>query len=357
MIPIKKVRELISRHKELENDLSKGEIKKDDIATKSKEYSDLNSIINIAKEYEKFEINQKDLQDIISNEKTDKEFIELAKKELNELIENNIKNEKKLKIFLLPKDDADSRNAIIEIRAGTGGLEASLFASDLFKMYEKISNKKKWNLEIISISKSEAGGLKEVISIIRGKNIYSTLKYESGVHRVQRVPDTETQGRVHTSAATVAVLPEAEEVDVKIEEKDLRIDVFRSSGPGGQSVNTTDSAVRITHLPTGIVVSQQDEKSQIRNKEKGLKILRSRIYEFERQKRDEARSKDRKQKIGTGDRSERIRTYNFPQGRITDHRINLTLHKLDEFMEGEVFDEMIESLSLFAQQEELKNLN
>ena len=265
-------------------------------------------------------------------------------------------NEKKIKLFLLPKDEADTKNAIIEIRAGTGGLEASLFASDLFKMYEKVSNKKKWKLEIISISKSDAGGLKEVIASIKGKNIYSSLKYESGVHRVQRVPDTETQGRVHTSAATVAVLPEAEEVDVKIEDKDLRIDVFRSSGPGGQSVNTTDSAVRITHIPTGIVVSQQDEKSQIRNKEKGLKILRSRIYESERQKRDDARSKDRKNKIGTGDRSERIRTYNFPQGRITDHRINLTLHKLEEFMQGEIFDQMVENLTLQAQEEELKKL-
>jgi len=224
-------------------------------------------------------------------------------------------------------------------------------------MYEKISHKKKWTLEIISISKSDAGGLKEVIAAIKGKNIYSSLKYESGVHRVQRVPDTETQGRIHTSAATVAVLPEAEEVDVKIEDRDLRIDVFRSSGPGGQSVNTTDSAVRITHIPTGIVVSQQDEKSQIRNKEKGLKILRSRIYELERQKRDEVRSKDRKSKIGTGDRSERIRTYNFPQGRVTDHRINLTLNKLEEFMQGEIFDEMVENLTLQAQEEELKNLN
>ena len=224
-------------------------------------------------------------------------------------------------------------------------------------MYEKVSNKKKWILEIISISKSDAGGLKEVIANIKGKNIYSLLKYESGVHRVQRVPDTETQGRVHTSAATVAVLPEPEDVDVKIEDKDLRIDVFRSSGPGGQSVNTTDSAVRIIHIPTGIVVSQQDEKSQIRNKEKGLKILRSRIYEFERRKRDEARSQDRKSKIGTGDRSERIRTYNWPQNRVTDHRINLTLNKLKEFMEGEIFDEMFENLSLQAQEEELKNIN
>ena len=212
-------------------------------------------------------------------------------------------------------------------------------------MYEKVSNKKKWLLELISISKSDAGGLKEVIASIKGNNIYSSLKFESGVHRVQRVPETETQGRVHTSAATVAVLPEAEEVDVKIDDKDLRIDVFRSSGPGGQSVNTTDSAVRITHIPSGIVVSQQDEKSQIRNKEKGLKILRSRIYEFERKKLEDARSKDRKNKIGTGDRSERIRTYNFPQGRVTDHRINLTLHKLEEFMEGEIFDEIVESLN------------
>ena len=276
---------------------------------------------------------------------------------MNELIKKNKINEKKIKLFLLPKDDADSKNAIIEIRAGTGGLEASLFVSDLFKMYERVSNKKKWKLEIINISKSDAGGLKEVIANIKGKNIYSLLKYESGVHRVQRVPDTETQGRVHTSAATVAVLPEPEDVDVKIEDKDLRIDVFRSSGPGGQSVNTTDSAVRIIHIPTGIVVSQQDEKSQIRNKEKGLKILRSRIYEFERRKRDEARSQDRKSKIGTGDRSERIRTYNWPQNRVTDHRINLTLNKLKEFMEGEIFDEMFENLSLQAQEEELKNIN
>ena len=218
-------------------------------------------------------------------------------------------------------------------------------------------SKKKWSLEIISISKSDAGGLKEVVALIKGKNIYSSLKYESGVHRVQRVPDTETQGRVHTSAATVAVLPEAEDLDIKLEEKDLRIDVFRSSGPGGQSVNTTDSAVRITHIPTGIVVSQQDEKSQIRNKEKGLKILKSRIYDFERQKIDSERSRDRKNKIGTGDRSERIRTYNFPQGRVTDHRINLTLHKLEEFMEGEIFDEMIENLNLQAQQYELNKIN
>ena len=357
MIPKNKVKDLISKHSLLEKELSSGNIDKKKFAEKSKDYSDLNEIIGEIKEYYTFDQDKKDLEKIIDDTGSEKDIKELANKELKELIKINEKNEKKIKLFLLPKDDADKKNAIIEIRAGTGGLEASLFASDLFKMYEKVSHKKKWSLELISISKSEAGGLKEVIASIKGKNIYSTLKYESGVHRVQRVPDTETQGRVHTSAATVAVLPEAEDVDVKIEEKDLRIDVFRSSGPGGQSVNTTDSAVRITHIPTGIVVSQQDEKSQIRNKEKGLKILRSRIYELERQKREDERSKDRKSKIGTGDRSERIRTYNFPQGRVTDHRINLTLHKLDDFLEGEIFDEMIESLNLQAQEEKLGTLN
>ena len=357
MIPIQKVKEIISRHSLLEKELSSGKISKENFAIKSKEYSDLNEIISTAKEFEKFEKNKIELENMINDEKIETEIKNIANDELKQLQLKYDINLKKLKFFLLPKDEADTKNAIIEIRAGTGGLEASLFASDLFKMYEKISNKKKWSLEIISISKSEAGGLKEVICSIKGKNIYSSLKYESGVHRVQRVPQTETQGRVHTSAATVAVLPEAEEVDIKIEEKDLRIDVFRSSGPGGQSVNTTDSAVRITHIQTGIVVSQQDEKSQIRNREKGLKILRSRIYEMERQKRDDERSKDRKSKIGSGDRSERIRTYNFPQGRITDHRINMTMHKLDQFMEGEIFDEMIENLLLHAQEEELKNLN
>ena len=357
MIPIKKIEELISKHKNLEIELSSGNVDKKLFATKSKEYSDLNEIIEEAKKYLDFEKNKKDLEKIINDGSNDKEIKEMAEIEFNELLLNKELNEKKIKLFLLPKDDADSKNAIIEIRAGTGGLEASLFASDLFKMYEKVCHKKKWIMDVISISKSEAGGLKEVIANIKGKNIYSLLKYESGVHRVQRVPDTETQGRVHTSAATVAVLPEAEEVDVKIEEKDLRIDVFRSSGPGGQSVNTTDSAVRITHIPSGIVVSQQDEKSQIRNKEKGLKILRSRIYELEREKLDEARSKDRRNKIGSGDRSERIRTYNFPQGRVTDHRINLTLHKLEEFMQGEIFEEMIENLTLQAQEEELRKMN
>ncbi len=356
MLPLSKVQDLISKHSKLEKELSSQEIDKKSFAEKSKEYSDLSEIIKEAVSYFNFQKNKDELENLINDNDTDKDMKDLAISELNELVKNNENYEKKIKLFLLPKDEADTKNAMIEIRAGTGGLEASLFASDLFKMYEKVSHKKKWLMEVISISKSDAGGLKEVIASIKGKNIYSSLKYESGVHRVQRVPDTETQGRVHTSAATVAVMPEAEEVDVKIEDKDLRIDVFRSSGPGGQSVNTTDSAVRITHLPTGIVVSQQDEKSQIRNKEKGLKILRSRIYELERQKRDDERSKDRKSKIGTGDRSERIRTYNFPQGRVTDHRINLTLHKLSEFMEGEIFDEMIENLVIQAQENELSNI-
>ena len=357
MVPQEKVKNLIDKHIKLEKELSSGEIDKNKYAEISKEYSDLNEIVKEAKEYLNFEKETKDLQNIINDKNSDTEMKEFANIELENLKKNFLENEKKIKLFLLPKDNADSKNAIIEIRAGTGGLEASLFASDLYKMYEKVCQKKRWSIEIISISKSDAGGLKELIAIIKGKNIYSSLKYESGVHRVQRVPDTETQGRVHTSAATVAVLPEAEDLDIQLDEKDLRVDVFRSSGPGGQSVNTTDSAVRITHIPTGIVVSQQDEKSQIRNKEKGMKILKSRIYDHERQKIDQERSEARKSKIGTGDRSERIRTYNFPQGRVTDHRINLTLHKLDEFMEGEIFDEMIESLILQAQQDELSNLS
>jgi peptide chain release factor 1 len=356
MIPQKTINELIDKHSNLEKDLSSGRIEKKLFAEKSKEYADLNEVINIAKKYNSFEKDKSEIEKILDEKNTDEELVKMAKTELENLKVEYQKNEKILKLFLIPKDEADKKNAIIEIRAGTGGLEASLFAADLFKMYEKISSKKKWMLEIISISRSEAGGLKEVIASIKGSNIYSTLKYESGVHRVQRVPDTETQGRVHTSAATVAVLPEVEEVDLKINESDLRIDVFRSGGPGGQSVNTTDSAVRITHIPSGISVSQQDEKSQHKNKAKGMKILRARLYELERSRIEEQRSLERKNKIGTGDRSERIRTYNFPQGRVTDHRINLTLHKLEEFLEGEVFDEIIEALTLRAQEESLGNL-
>ena len=357
MIPSKTIEDLITKHSNLEKDLSSGNIDKKLFAEKSKEYADVNEVIDCAKSYISYEKEKSELQKILNDTFGDEELKKMAELELTELKLSNEINEKKLKLFLLPRDEAEKKNAIIEIRAGTGGLEASLFASDLFKMYEKVSHKKKWSLELISISRSDAGGLKEVIASIKGNNIYSTLKYESGVHRVQRVPDTETQGRVHTSAATVAVLPEAEEVDLKINDSDLRIDVFRAGGPGGQTVNTTDTAVRITHIPSGLSVSQPDEKSQHKNKAKGMKILRSRLYELERSRIEQERSKDRKTKIGTGDRSERIRTYNFPQGRVTDHRINLTIHRLEEFLEGEAFDEMIESLTLQAQEDSLSSLN
>ena len=357
MIPVEKVRDVVKKHDSLEKELSTGTIDSKTFAQKSKEYSDLGNIISYARSYLKFDEERKELEQILQDKSSDSEMSNLAEKELDILKQKKNDYTNKLKIFLLPKDEDDSKNAIVEIRAGTGGLEASLFCADLFKMYEKVCSKKKWKLEIISISKSEAGGFKEVIFLVNGSDIYSYLKYESGVHRVQRVPTTETQGRIHTSASTVAVLPEAEEVDIEIKESDLRIDVFRAGGPGGQSVNTTDSAVRITHLPTGVVVSQQDEKSQHKNKAKALKILRSRVYEAEKRKKDQERADNRKSQIGNGDRSERIRTYNFPQGRVTDHRINLTLHKLEEFLNGEIHEEMNEALRLKEQDLKLQNLN
>jgi|TARA_B110000438_G_C15786316_1_gene638584 peptide chain release factor 1 len=357
MIPVEKVQLIINKYETLEKELASGNIDKKDFVKKSKEYSRIGEIIKEARGYVSFKKEKEELSKIIDEQRDDKEMVNLATKELNSLLTKQEVNETTLKIYLLPKDEADGKNAILEIRAGTGGLEATLFVADLYKMYEKVCSIKRWELEIINISKSEAGGFKEVIVLIKGTDIYSFLKYESGVHRVQRVPDTETQGRVHTSAATVAVLPEAEEVDIKIHEKDLRIDVFRAGGPGGQSVNTTDSAVRITHLPTGTVVSQQDEKSQHKNRAKAMKILRSRVYESERERKDKERSKDRKNQIGSGDRSERIRTYNFPQGRITDHRINLTLHKLQEFLNGDAFEELSQNLRLQDQEIKLANLN
>ena len=356
MIPIEKIQSIIKKYETLEKELSSGNIDKKDFVKKSKEYSSIGEIIKEAKGYLASEKENQDLEKIINEKNNDDEMIKLAEQEIIELKKIKENYEKKLKIFLLPKDEADSKNAILEIRAGTGGLEATLFVADLYKMYEKVCLSKKWNLEIINISKSEAGGFKEVILLIKGSSIYSFLKFESGVHRVQRVPETETQGRVHTSAATVAVLPEAEEVDIKINEKDLRIDVFRSSGPGGQSVNTTDSAVRITHLPTGVVVSQQDEKSQHKNRAKAMKILRSRVYDAEREKKDKERSRDRKNQIGSGDRSERIRTYNFPQGRVTDHRINVTLHKLEDFLSGDAFEELSQNLRMHDQEIKLASL-
>ena len=355
MIPLVKIKKIIDKYETIEKELASGNISKNDFVKKSKEYSSIGEVIEEAKSYLVFEDEKKELEKIINDKSSDKDMVQLAKSELN-VIKKNQTQEKILKFYLLPKDEADSKNAILEIRAGTGGLEATLFVSDLYKMYEKVCLNKKWSFEIINISKSDAGGFKEVILLIKGNNIYSFLKYESGVHRVQRVPETETQGRVHTSAATVAVLPEAEEVDIKINEKDLRIDVFRSSGPGGQSVNTTDSAVRITHLPTNIVVSQQDEKSQHKNRAKAMKILRSRVYEAEREKKEKERSKERKSQIGSGDRSERIRTYNFPQGRVTDHRINLTLHKLEEFLSGDAFEELSQQLRIRDQEIKLASM-
>ncbi|WP_440679487.1 peptide chain release factor 1 [Candidatus Pelagibacter sp. HIMB1517] len=355
MLPINKVKEIISRYETLEKTLSQTDIDKNTYVKNSKEYSSIGDIIIDVKNYIKMVEDKEGSEKILEDKSADKELKEMAELELNEIKEKIDELETKIKIFMLPKDEADEKNAIIEIRAGTGGLEASLFAGDLFEMYQKVASNNGWKTEIISISDSDAGGYKEVVFSVTGKNVFSKLKFESGVHRVQRVPKTETQGRVHTSAATVAVLPEAEDVDVKIDENELRIDVFRSSGPGGQSVNTTDSAVRITHIPSGIVVSQQDEKSQHKNKAKALKILRSKLYELERSKLEKERSSARKSQIGSGDRSERIRTYNFPQGRVTDHRINLTLHKLSDFLSGDVFSEISDALQIQFQEQQLES--
>jgi peptide chain release factor 1 len=356
MIPKDKVENIVSRFNELETILAKPDLKKDEFVSNSKEYSNLNEIISYAKDYLKVLDDLKSTKNILEDKSTDKEFYEMADKELKDLKQQEEECVKKLKVFLLPKDEADEKNAIIEIRAGTGGMEAALFAADLFNMYQRVAVLNGWKVEIINLSNSEGGGYKEIIASIVGRNVFSKLKFESGVHRVQRVPDTETQGRIHTSAATVAVLPEAEEVDVKINDTDLRIDVFRSSGPGGQSVNTTDSAVRVTHIPSGIVVSQQDEKSQHKNKAKALKILRSKLYDLQRSQQESERAKARKSQIGTGDRSERIRTYNFPQGRVTDHRINMTLYKLTDFLAGDAFKELSDAIQIQFQEEQLENL-
>jgi peptide chain release factor 1 len=356
MIPIDKVENIVSRFNELENILAKPDLKKMSLLAIQKNIQTLMKLINCAKDYLKVLEDLKSTKNILEDKSTDKEFYEKAEKELKDLKQQEEECVKRLKVFLLPKDEADEKNAIIEIRAGTGGMEAALFAADLFNMYQKVAVLNGWKVEIINLSNSEGGGYKEIIASIVGRNVFSKLKFESGVHRVQRVPDTETQGRIHTSAATVAVLPEAEEVDVKINDADLRIDVFRSSGPGGQSVNTTDSAVRVTHIPSGIVVSQQDEKSQHKNKAKALKILRSKLYDLQRSQQESERAKARKSQIGTGDRSERIRTYNFPQGRVTDHRINMTLYKLTDFLAGDAFKELSDAIQIQFQEEQLENL-
>tara|TARA_B100000427_G_scaffold323021_1_gene325858 strand:+ start:564 stop:1640 length:1077 start_codon:yes stop_codon:yes gene_type:complete len=345
---------ILKKHLLVEKQLSNQDsISTEKLIELNKEYSELAPLVELINEYNKTSEDLKNLSDLLQDK--DISIREIAEEEIKEknikikLLQNDLIKS------LIPKDKNDDKNSILEIRAGTGGDEASLFAADLFNMYQKYSEINSWKFEVLSISETGLNGIKEVICNISGKNVFSKMKYESGVHRVQRVPTTENSGRVHTSAATVAVLPEAEEIDVKIEEKDLRIDVFRSSGPGGQSVNTTDSAVRITHLPTGVVVSQQDEKSQHKNKAKALKILRSRILDREIQIKDNERAKDRKSQVGSGDRSERIRTYNFSQGRVSDHRINLTLYNLNEILEGNL-DELIIPLSANAEAKKLSEL-
>mgnify|MGYP003297214142 FL=1 len=336
---------IIQREAEIEQLLVNSfNLKPSELVELSKELSDIKPITDLAKKKDVMLQELLDLSEILNDNEADDDIKKVALSEFEFLKEEISILERNIQFALLPKDKDDTRNVIIEVRAGTGGDEAGLFASDLFSMYEKLSMKHKWKFEVMEVSETNVGGYKEAQANILGNGVFGRLKFESGVHRVQRVPTTETSGRIHTSAATVAVLPEAEDLEISIEEKDLRIDVFRSSGPGGQSVNTTDSAVRITHLPSGIVVSQQDEKSQHKNRAKAMKILLSRLYETERQKQQDQRSSSRKDQVGSGDRSERIRTYNYPQGRVTDHRINLTLHKLDKVLQGEALDELIDAL-------------
>jgi peptide chain release factor 1 len=337
---LEKLTPMVARHKELADQMSSGTLSGEEFQKISMEYGELTPVVEVIEEYIAAMDGIKDAKEMLA----DPEMKEMAEAELAELEPKIPELEEKIKIILLPKDKADKKNAIMEIRAGTGGDEAALFASDLFGMYKGYAAKMGWKFEVMEASENDIGGYKEIIVEISGRNVFERLKYESGGHRVQRVPKTETQGRVHTSAATVAVLPEAEEVDIDLNENDLRIDVYRSSGPGGQSVNTTDSAVRITHLPTGITVAMQDEKSQHKNRAKAMRIIKTRIYDHERQKIDAERAADRKGQIGSGDRSERIRTYNFPQSRMTDHRIGLTSHNLDGILSGEGLDEIIDQL-------------
>jgi peptide chain release factor 1 len=342
-IPADKLDRLVSRWETVQGALASG-ADQETYVRLSREFAELDPIVATITALRTALREREDLQHLIDDPVSEKDVAALAEEEIGLLHTKIEELERQLKVQLLPKDAADEKSAILEVRAGTGGEEAALFASDLFRMYQRYADAHGWKVNILSASESSTGGYKEIIASITGKGVFARLKFESGVHRVQRVPETEAQGRIHTSAATVAVLPEAEEVDIKIDDKDLRIDVFRASGPGGQSVNTTDSAVRITHLRTGLVVSQQDEKSQHKNKAKAMKVLRARLYEMERAKREAERAQDRRSQIGTGDRSQRIRTYNFPQGRVTDHRIGLTLHSLGLVLEGRDLDEIIDAL-------------
>ncbi|MGV6802499.1 MAG: peptide chain release factor 1 [bacterium] len=341
MIPHEKLKALIERFEAVEKEMETASVT-EDIIRLSKEHAELRPVVEHARELLDAQGQIDDLEEMISSD--DAEMAELAKEELTSLKERIPVLEGELQIMLLPKDKADDSSVIVEVRAGTGGDEAAIFAGDLFRMYQRYAQIRGWKMEVMSASESDMGGYKEVQASISGDSVFARMKFESGVHRVQRVPETETQGRVHTSAATVAVLPEPEEVDIDIQDSDLRIDVFRASGPGGQSVNTTDSAVRITHLPTGLIVIQQDEKSQHKNRAKAMKVLRARLYEAERARADAERAEERRGQVGSGDRSERIRTYNYPQSRVTDHRINLTLYKLDKIIEGEALDELIDAL-------------
>jgi peptide chain release factor 1 len=345
-----------TRYLELRDTLSGAMADPETYRRLSREFAELEPVAQAIEELKLREAEAADLAAMIVDAGTDPEMRAMAEEEFLALKERLPALEREILISLLPKDAADERSAILEVRAGTGGDEAALFAGELFQMYQRYAQLHGWRFETMETSYSDMGGFREAVAEINGRGVFAKLKFESGVHRVQRVPKTETQGRIHTSTATVAVLPEAEEVDIDIQEKDLRIDVFRSSGPGGQSVNTTDSAVRITHIPTGVVVSQQDEKSQHKNKAKALKILRARLYEAERSKLHNERAATRKGQVGTGDRSERIRTYNFPQGRVTDHRINLTLYKIDKVVSGESLDEIIDALTTQDQAERLAEL-
>lgn len=358
MIPRDRLLQLVTRHEELEHMMSGGEtLSGEEFVKISREYADLTPIVRTSNEYLKALGDMEEMQEILDDAESDPDMVELAEMEMPELKKAMPELEHQVQLMLLPKDVDADKSAMLEIRAGTGGDEAALFAGDLFRMYQKYAQSQGWKFETVSASDSDAGGFKEVIISVSGKGVFAKLKFESGGHRVQRVPDTETQGRIHTSAATVAVLPEAEEIDIQIDPKDLRIDIFRASGPGGQSVNTTDSAVRIVHIPTGITVQQQDEKSQQKNRVKAMKVLTNRIYAHEKAIVDDARSADRKDQVGSGDRSGRIRTYNFPQGRMTDHRINLTLYKLDQIMAGDGLDEVVTALISDEQARLLADLN